>query len=412
MVDESSGAGPDKQVPSDDPEAQATERGTLLRRIRSRIRKRSILIGGVILVGVVALGLVALIIVDQVTRVSVPVVEQQSLADATAALDGVALRSVFHSDSSFCEDDDRGPTFCVVTSQIPAGDERVHADQVITLEVVPSEVSIPDMEGMTYGDAVDAGAEVALEVLPSDISDTVVDGHEDWTVLTQAERGTSTAGSNVKVTLERPRVDAPAVIGTNLQGAMDTLTAAGFLAVVTSDPGDPYDPSWVVTATEPEIIDGKLPVASTVTLSWGVQIPSVVGMPDLAATTKLSNAKLTVTGSKSSSQAVAGQDPAAGTVVEPGSTVTITLEPPSTVYEVISNGSRGTVTWVPPNSFSISQAGDTPLPWRMSWPTASGYRNFNAQIMDGDSITCNIYVNGQLVKTATSTGRYAVVSCG
>jgi hypothetical protein len=167
-----------------------------------------------------------------------------------------------------------------------------------------------------------------------------------------------------------------------------------------------------VTATEPEIIDGKLPVASTVTLSWGVQIPSVVGMPDLAATTKLSNAKLTVTGSKSSSQAVAGQDPAAGTVVEPGSTVTITLEPPSTVYEVISNGSRGTVTWVPPNSFSISQAGDTPLPWRMSWPTASGYRNFNAQIMDGDSITCNIYVNGQLVKTATSTGRYAVVSSG
>ncbi|MFJ4225398.1 PASTA domain-containing protein [Microbacterium sp. NPDC089695] len=412
MVDESSGAEPGTQMPGDDPETQATERGTLLEGIRSRIRKRSILVGGIIVAGVVALGLVAFVILDHVTRVSVPVVEQQTLADATAALDGVELRSVFHTDSAFCEDDDRGPEFCVVTSQTPAGDERVHADEVVTLEVVPSEVSIPDLDGMTYGDAVDAGAEVALQVLPSDTSDSLIDGYEDWTVLTQAERGTSTAGSNLRVTLDRPVADAPAVIGTNLQGALDTLTAAGFLAVVSSDPGDPYDPAWVVTATDPEIIEGKLPVASKVSLSWGVQLPSVVGMTDLAANNALSNAKLTVTGSKSSSQAVAAQDPAAGTVLKPGDTVTITLEPPSTVYEVVSNGSRGTVTWAPPNSFSISQAGDTPLPWRMSWPTDSGYRNFNAQIMDGNSVTCNIYVNGQLVKTATSTGRYAVVSCG
>ncbi|CAN7294895.1 PASTA domain-containing protein [Microbacterium foliorum] len=399
-------------MPSDDPEAQPTERGTPLGRIRSRIRKRSILVGGVIVAGVVALGLVAFVIVDQVTRVSVPVVEQQTLANATAALDGVELRSVFHTDSSFCEDDDRGPEFCVVTSQSPAAGERIHADEVVRLEVVPSEVSIPDMDGMTYGDAVDAGAEVALQVLPSDTSDTLVDGHEDWTVVSQAERGTSTAGLNVRVTLDRPLADAPSVVGANLQGAVDKLTAAGFLAIVTSDPGDPYDPAWVVTGTDPEIIDGKLPVASKVSLSWGVQLPSVVGMTDLAANNTLSNAKLTVIGSKSSSQAVAAQDPAAGAVVKPGDTVTITLEPPSTVYEVVSNGSRGTVTWAPPNSFSISQAGDTPFPWRMSWPTASGYGNFNAQIMDGNSVTCNIYVNGQLVKTATSTGRYAVVSCG
>ena len=91
--------------------------------------------------------------------------------------------------------------------------------------------------------------------------------------------------------------------------------------------------------------------------------------------------------------------------------VTVTLEEPSVVYEVVGNGSRATITWIPPGTYSISQAVDEPLPWRKSFPTGSDYANFNAQMMNGNSITCNIYVNGELVKTNTSTGPYAVVSC-
>ncbi|MGI0522145.1 PASTA domain-containing protein [Microbacterium maritypicum] len=379
---------------------------------RPRLSKRSIYIGGAAVLGVLALGIGAVVVIDQVTRVSVPDLEQQTVAEATSMLEGLDLTMVVRTEASFCEDGELATELCVVASQTPGRDERIHGDEWVTLEVVPSAVSAPSMEGMTFDEAVAAGAEVALEVRPADISDNVVDGHGDWKVVSQSEEGTLDAGSSIKVTLERPLVDARAVIGATVQGAVDALTADGFQPVVASDPGGTHDPAWVVAATDPEIIDGKLPVASRVTLTWGVKLPNVVGMTDLAAKSALSNTKVTVDGSTSSSQLVALQEPAAGTVVEPGSTVTITLEPPSTVYEVVSDGSRGTITWVPPNSYSISQAGDAPLPWRMSWPTASGYRNFNAQVMDGTTVTCNIYVNGQLLKTATSTGRYAVVSCG
>ncbi|MBQ3358872.1 MAG: PASTA domain-containing protein [Microbacterium sp.] len=374
--------------------------------------RRLLYIGGAAVVAAALVAVAAFVIVDQVTRVSVPNVEQQTLATAKTTIDGLDLGVNVRTDSSFCDEDELGPDWCVVTSQTPAEGERIHVNEVVTLEVAPTEVSVPTVVGMTFDEAVDAGAEVALEVLPADLSDRLVEGYEGWNVVAQSESGASNAGSSFKVTLERPLVDAPAIVGSTLQGAVDALTAAGFKPVVAADPGGEHDPAWVVTGSEPEIVDGKLPVAARITLTWGVQLPNVVGMTDLAAKSALSNAKVTVEGSKSSSQLVAAQDPAAGTVVQPESKVTIALEPPSTVYEVVGNGSRATITWIPPNSYSISQAGDTPLPWRMSWPTSSGYANFNAQIMDGNSVTCNIYVNGQLVKTATSTGQYAVVSCG
>jgi hypothetical protein len=135
-------------------------------------------------------------------------------------------------------------------------------------------------------------------------------------------------------------------------------------------------------------------------------------MEDGTAKTALTNAGLEVKGSQSSPRPVTSQDPAADTIVVPGTSVTITLEPESTVYEVVGNGSRASVTWIPPNSYNISQDTNATLPWRMSFPTGSGYGNFNAQILNGNSVTCNIYVNGKLVKTATSTGQYAVVMCG
>ncbi|MCT1394671.1 MmpS family transport accessory protein [Microbacterium sp. p3-SID338] len=403
---------PDDQASTGGGGAVETDAQTAPKPTRQRTSKRRVYVGVGIGVAALALTLVTIVVLDQVTRVSVPAVEQQTVTDATTTLRDLGLEVEIRTDESFCEEDERGGKFCIVTSQTPSAEERVHADELVMLDVIPSEVSVPTLEGLTFADAVRAGADVAIDVRSIDITDSVVDGHEGWKVLEQSERGSVNAGSTVEVTLERPLADAPPVVGATLQGASDALTAAGFEVVIVKDPGAKHDPSWVVTATDPAIVDGKLPVASIVRLSWGVQLPNVVGMTDLAATSALTNAKVTATGSKSSSQLVAVQDPAAGTIVEPGSTVTITLEPPSTVYEVVSNGSRATITWVPPNSYNISQAGDAPLPWRMSWPTASGYRNFNAQSMDGTSITCNIYVNGQLLKTATSTGRYAVVSCG
>ena len=377
---------------------------------RWRPSKRTIMIAAIVL-GVLLLGVLVWVVVDQVTRVSVPAAEGETLADATTALEDAGFVVEVDSESSFCRSE--GPTqeLCVVSSQSPDAGERVHPDTV-TLEAVPAEVDVPVMEGMTFDEARAAAGEVGLTVVPFDGADAQVEGHEDWPVLGQSELGTAKAGSSVKVRLERPLVDAPTVVGVSLATAMDALREAGFKPIATNNPGSTLDASWVVTGSEPAVTDGKLPLNSEVKLTWGVQVPNVVGMTDSAAQSALLNAGLKPRGTVSSSRKVASQDPAAGTMVTRNTDVTVTLEEASTVYEVIGNGSRASISWIAPGTYDISQAADEPLPWRKSWPTSSGYRNFNAQMMNGTSITCNIYVNGQLVKTNTSTGQYAVVSCG
>jgi len=375
-----------------------------------RPSKRTIIIATIV-VGLLVLGAVVWVVVDQVTRVTVPTAEGETLADATAAFEEVGFTVVTDSESRFCRHDEQAQELCVISAQIPDAGERVHPD-IIFLEVVPAEVDVPEMEGLSFDEARAAAGEVGLTVEPFDQADARVEGHENWPVLGQSELGTAKAGAWVKVRLERPLVDAPAVVGVSLATAMGALREAGFKPVITENPRSTLDPAWVVTGSEPAVVDGKLPLASEVKLTWGVQVPNVVGMTGIAADSTLTSAKLKVTGSHMNSQKVATQDPAAGKVVNPGATITIALEPPSIVYEVVGNGSRASITWIAPGTYDISQATNEPLPWRMSFPTSSGYRNFNAQLMNGNSITCNIYVNGQLLKTNTSTGPYAVVSCG
>lgn len=364
-----------------------------------------------VVLGAAILGILAWVIVDQTTRVSVPAAEGETLAAGTTLLEDAGFAVKVETNSKFCGSDPLADDLCVVTSQAPAAAERVHAD-IVTVKVVPAEVDVPDMEGMTFSEARDAGAEVGLAVRPLVAADGRVDGHEEWPVLEQLESGT-TAGSSVKVRLERPLVDAPVVVGVSLQTAMTALREAGFNPSASIDnSATGIHPAWVVTESDPAAVDGKLPLGSTVKLTWGVQVPNVVGMSETEATKVLTDAHLTPRGAFSSSRSVASQVPAAGTIVNLLAEVTVTVEEASTVYEVVGNGSRATITWIPPHSYSISQAANEPLPWRMSFPTDSDYANFNAQMMNGDSITCNIYVNGKLVKTNTSTGPYAVVSCG
>ncbi|WP_169583343.1 PASTA domain-containing protein [Microbacterium thalassium] len=377
-----------------------------------RPSSRTISVAAVVVVVTIVLSVLTTVIVDQVTRITVPQAEGEPLADAIAAVEDSGLETKIVTESDFCEDDVRAAELCVVQSQRPEPAERVHTDRTVVLEVVPMDVVVPEMSGMSLDEAQAASAGIGITVEAADPTADRVDGFEEWKILEQTATGSMAAGESVYVTLDRPLVDAPDVVGLPLEAALDQLTVAGFEPRPAGPPADDYDPAWVVTATNPAAMDGKLPIASSVKLEWGVKVPNVVGATDLAATSTLSNAGLEVSGSTSGSQKVSSQQPKAGTIVEPGSDVAITLEAPSIVYEVVGNGSRASITWIAPGTYNISQATNEPLPWRKSWPGDSSYRNFNAQILDGTSITCNIYVNGQRVRTNTSTGQYAVVSCG
>lgn len=362
--------------------------------------------------GAVALGLLTWVVVDQVTRSSVPGVEGDTLAQAMAAVDEAGMGIELRTESMFCEKGSLAPDLCVVSSQTPAADERVHANATtVVIDVVPSEVKVPDLEEMSFSEAVAATTDLGIEIRPVDSTYSRVDGYEEWEVVSQSEQGTIPAGTQIEVVLDRPLAGAPDVVGASLSDATAALEAAGF-STSSSSPLPGFDGEMVVTEMTPQLEDGKLPVGTTVALHWGVRVPNVVGMTDLAGTSTLSNAGFDVTGSSSSSRKIATQEPAAGTVTEYLSDITITLEAPTVVYEVVGNGSRASVTWIAPGTFDISQATNEALPWRMTFQTEASYRNFNAQALNGNSITCHIYVNGELLKTNTSTGPYAVVSCG
>lgn len=408
MADDSRGASVEGAAQPADAGESAGSRGGVGRLLSRRVA----IVAAAAIAGAVALGLLTWVVVDQVTRSSVPGVEGDTLAQAMAAVDEAGMGIELRTESMFCEKGSLAPDLCVVSSQTPAADERVHANATtVVIDVVPSEVKVPDLEEMSFSEAVAATTDLGIEIRPVDSTYSRVDGYEEWEVVSQSEQGTIPAGTQIEVVLDRPLAGAPDVVGASLSDATAALEAAGF-STSSSSPLPGFDGEMVVTEMTPQLEDGKLPVGTTVALHWGVRVPNVVGMTDLAGTSTLSNAGFDVTGSSSSSRKIATQEPAAGTVTEYLSDITITLEAPTVVYEVVGNGSRASVTWIAPGTFDISQATNEALPWRMTFQTEASYRNFNAQALNGNSITCHIYVNGELLKTNTSTGPYAVVSCG
>lgn len=230
------------------------------RTTRWRPGKRAVLATTGIIVGMVVLTFATLFTVDQLNRVAVPDAEEKTLAEVKATVASVGLKLEIVTEWSFCEDDDRAPVMCVVTAQTPSAGERVHAGELVSIEVVPADVTAPSLEGMTFEQAVAAGDEVAIEVRLADHSDIRVEGHERWKVVGQSKHGTLLAGESVNVTLERPLVDAPNVKGMPLQAAMDALIASGFEPELLSKPAIgaqvTYDPSWVVTDTDPAASEG------------------------------------------------------------------------------------------------------------------------------------------------------------
>jgi hypothetical protein len=82
-------------------------------------------------------------------------------------------------------------------------------------------------------------------------------------------------------------------------------------------------------------------------------------------------------------------------------------QPDVVMYEVIGSAPTVDIQVTSPSG-STDQYEDAGLPWRFSY---EGFENSQAYVYahnntDEGSITVNIYVNGKLVRTATSTGPY------
>lgn len=363
-----------------------------------------------------ALVIAAFIVVDQVTRVGVPDVSRQSPAAAAKKISGAGLAYKVNVDKSdgVCAVEPPVSDYCEATGQSIASKTRVRPDTKVSIVFKVKSVTIPDVVGLSYDDAVELASKVHLDVNPEARVVTRIDGYGGWKVLSQSRKAGDKmdAGMDFEVALDAPLIDLPQVTGMQFGAAIDALENVGLNGEYSSAPGSVSDENLFVRETEPASGSKQVPIGSDVTLKWGYKTPNVVGGSAELAINKLKSAGFNVDGLSVSQDIVVTQVPAAGTIADAANPVTLTLTPPTVVYEVVGDGSRASITWIAPGTFNISQASNARLPWRMTFENEDDYENFNAQSMNGSTITCNVYVNGELRNTNTSTGRYSVVSCG
>lgn len=343
-------------------------------------------------------------------HVTVPDFEGLSIeeAEAAAAQAGIGL------DPSVQWRPKLDQEFQVVDVQSPSAGESVWRGTTVLLAMRAAEVNVPNVAGNSLSQAKDILERAGLLPAPDYDSESA----QEFIVESQGiPAGKKVkAGQQIRLLLHLPEIPVPDVTGLSRDVAQKKLTDAGFVV----------DLKNLATITEEWTAENTSPSAGT-PATYGTQVvvnylgplinvPDVMGKAPSAAKSTLESAGFVVQTDPSTpayNGFVSSQSVAAGEQARKGSTITLTISGPTVEYLVTGNGSSASVTWSPPgSSFDISQETSASLPWSKSWPTDSrGYGGLNAQLMSGTEITCEIKVNGKVVKTNTSTGRYAVVSC-
>lgn len=378
--------------------------------------RRAHLVTAAATLALVVVGVVAVVLFDHLTRTVVPDLSGHTAMNAVTAVEEADL--VFRADEELsdavCTTNPPLSEYCEVTGQSLEPHTRVRPGTTLMLVIEVLEVTIPDFTGLTFDEAAALADQLHIRVKPDNDVIANVAGFDTWPVTGQSRGANDVveADTLLKLSLETPLVDSPQVVGLPFQEALDALAAVGIAGTYSTLPGSAANDRLFVRTADPAADASQVHVGSEVRLQWGYKIPDVVGMSQGMAVSTLQEAGFDVDGPTYGSDRVTAQAPAGGSIADPSKKVQLSLAPPTVTYEVIGDGTRATITWVAPGTFDISQATDARLPWRMTFETESAYRNFNAQIMSGSTVTCNIYVNGELLKTNTSTGRFSVVSCG
>ncbi|MDP4507200.1 PASTA domain-containing protein [Nonomuraea turcica] len=189
---------------------------------------------------------------------------------------------------------------------------------------------VPDVTGQTLEAATASLARsgFATEFLPSDAA-------AHWTVIDQSPPGGTSeiCGSRVTVTLQATQVRVPDVVGEPADPAKDRIREVGLEPVVaegafaepavvaSQDPaaGTPVAPGTTVTL--------RLRAPPTSPPDERVKVPDLSGLSADAARRRLDDRGLTLVVGSGDSGRVSAQDPAAGSLVERGGSVTVTLTP-------------------------------------------------------------------------------------
>ncbi|MBB0243906.1 Stk1 family PASTA domain-containing Ser/Thr kinase [Streptomyces alkaliphilus] len=283
--------------------------------------------GLLVLVGALFIGR-ALFGGDPPNSTSVPSLRGLEYEQAVGRLDSVGLVAE-EGGVRPCEDVDEG----LVCETDPAADTEVERGSVVTVYTAagPEDVTIPNVVGERYEDAVATLREAGLDV---ERRNEVTDEAEEGTVLGQDPGADEEVepGSTVTLTVATAPEDAevPDVVGLSFEDAQRRLEQEGF-TVARRDRESGDVAAGQVLAQDPTAGSRRAPGSQiTVTVALEpqptqVQVPNVVGQSFDEARAQLEGLGLRVErrGPGGGNSVVVGTDPGAGNAVEEGGTVQV-----------------------------------------------------------------------------------------
>jgi beta-lactam-binding protein with PASTA domain len=258
--------------------------------------------------------------------IAIPNVEGLTEQQATDLLEELGFVVAIDSEPS-----DTIPVDLATRTEPPIGEQVPEGSTVtVFLSTGPSEVEVPDVNGMTQDEAIAALTEAGLVVQRVD---TVPDPEleKDIAVGTDPVAGTAVEnGSSVILQIASGEVELPDVTGMSEGVARSTLSDLGLLVETKRVETGAYADGEVYGQSPKP---GLVPIKSTVTITVAVapttaEVPPVVGETQADATTILTEAGFKVTVKKQFSDAqpagvVFAQSPEAGISLKLGQPVTI-----------------------------------------------------------------------------------------
>ena len=267
--------------------------------------------------------------------VKVPNVVGKAEAEAKTALEAVGLKL-----GEVTEKESTTVAPGVVSAQSPDAGSEVEGGSAVALEVgAATQVKVPKVTGLSESDAVIALAQAGLSV--GDVQYVFDPAVAAGMVKSQepAEGTSLPAGSKVGIVVSKGTQSGavPDVVGLTEGDATAALEAGGFSVEVSRVVSPSVEPGLVVAQTPAAA--AQAPSGSTVTIevSKGDSetaksvVPDVVGLDVAKALKALSDAKLVPSFRFVTSEElllVVEQDPAAGTEVDPGAAVLLSVGVP------------------------------------------------------------------------------------
>ena len=249
------------------------------------------------------------------------------------------------------QDSDSGEPAGTFTKQSPKGDTQAvkGSDVKVWFSVGPKSVTVPDLSDYTQEDARNALEKLGFKV--SSVTKTADSAtiEKDKVVSTDPASGTSQPkGTTITLYISSGMTKVPdGLVGQPKDTVLDKLSSMKFLPVVEQEASDKVE-KGSVTRVSPG--SGELVLQGsqiTVYVSTGkpqVSVPNLLGNTIAEAKATLgSDFTLKVTGDATDDAVIETQDPAVGTQVDKGSTISVTAKKPTT-EDPDNNGNGGTTT--------------------------------------------------------------------